>query len=186
MGSPGIERDILLALREPADPADPIGPAWLDRLAVDITTLGGHAVLTLLVLNVLVCLLLVRRRAAALLLAGSTAGAMIINHVAKAGFERARPDVVPHLVEVSTASFPSGHALLSTSIYLTLAALLGRQVPALRHYLMGLAIGLSLLVGASRVYLGVHWPTDVLAGWAVGAAWAWVAWLAGRRHLGPR
>ena len=101
----------------------------------------------------------------------------------KLGFARPRPDLVPHAVEVYTASFPSGHAMLSAVTYLTLGALLIRVQPRWRVkvYILFLAISITLLVGTSRVYLGVHWPTDVLAGWCVGAAWALLCWLVALR-----
>jgi undecaprenyl-diphosphatase len=103
---------------------------------------------------------------------------MLLSTVLKMGFERPRPDLVPHATRVYTASFPSGHAMLSAVTYLTLGALLARVQPnrRLKAYLIGLALCITLLVGASRVYLGVHWPSDVLAGWCGGAAWAALCW----------
>jgi undecaprenyl-diphosphatase len=170
-----LDRYLLLALRNPADLSDPIGPAWLQRAAVDITALGGHTVLVLLVLAAAALLLLTRRREDAAWLLGATAGAMLLNHLLKAAFARARPDLVDHLVTVVSPSFPSGHALMSAAFYLTLAGLLGRaegvRTP-IRRSLLGLAVMLVVLIGLSRVYLGVHWPSDVLGGWSLGALWA--------------
>jgi len=173
-----MERGVMLALRAPGDLSDPVGPQWLEKFAIDLTSLGGHTVLTLLVIIVGAYLLLAGRRGTAALLAGSAVGAALVSHGFKLLVDRARPDVVEHLVEVSTPSFPSGHALLSACVYLTLGALLARQFPqpALRRYFIGVAAGITVLVGLSRVYLGVHWPSDVLAGWMVGALWAWGCW----------
>jgi undecaprenyl-diphosphatase len=172
-----LDLRILLALRSKGDLSDPIGPAWLERVALDLTALGGHAVLVLLVLGVAGWLLLKRRRSAALWLVLWSAGATLLNAVLKTLFARARPDVVDHLVVVVTHSFPSGHALMSAAIYLMLVALPARDLaqPGSRRFLAGLAVLLTLLVGSSRVYLGVHWPSDVLGGWVIGALWAWIA-----------
>jgi len=121
-----------------------------------------------------------RRRAAALLVLVAVAGGMLLSTLLKLGFERPRPDLVPHAVEVYTASFPSGHAMLSAVTWLTLGALLMRVEPRRRvkAFVLAMAVLTTLLVGASRIYLGVHWPTDVLAGWCIGAAWALICWLA--------
>jgi len=181
----GFDQAILLALRNPADRADPIGPLWLEIMMRDYTSLGSHAVLGLMGVLAFGYLLLVGKRLSAGMLAFSFAGGMALNSLLKFGFARPRPDLVAHLVEVHTASFPSGHAMLSAVCYLTLGALLAGVVPARRYkaYILGTAIFLTLLVGGSRIYLGVHWPTDVLAGWCLGAAWAMACWLGVRGIL---
>jgi undecaprenyl-diphosphatase len=181
-GTGRFDRAILLALRNPQDPADPIGPRWFEEMARDVTALGSTVVLTLITLAAIGFLLMLRRRAAALLVAVSVGGGVLLSNLLKFGFARPRPELVPHAVKVYTASFPSGHSMLSAVTYLTLGALLARVQPRrrLKLYLLGLAVLLTVLVGASRVYLGVHWPTDVLAGWCMGAAWAILCWLAAR------
>lgn len=187
-----FDRAILLALRNPADLSDPVGPRWFEEVARDITALGSHVVLTMVTLAVFGFLLIARKRGAAVLVAVSVGGGTLLSTLLKAVFGRARPDLVPHAVDVYTASFPSGHAMLSAVTYLTLGALLMR-VQARRGervYILAVAVAVTLLVGASRVYLGVHWPSDVLAGWCVGSAWAilcWTAalWLQRRGELDP-
>jgi undecaprenyl-diphosphatase len=181
---------ILRALRSPDDPGEPLGPWWVQTMLVDITSLGGTTVVTLITLAVLGYLLIDGKRAAALLVLISVAGGAALSSALKLGFDRPRPDLVAHLVEVQTLSFPSGHAMVSAVIYLTLGALLA-QVQArnrLKAYILSVAVILTLLIGISRVYLGVHWPTDVVAGWCAGAAWAigcWViaAWLQARGKI---
>lgn len=170
----GLDRDILLLLRNPADLSDPIGPGWLEESARDLTGLGGHAILGLVTLATLAYLALTGRRGAALLVLVSINGAMVASALLKIGFERPRPDLVPHGVRVYTASFPSGHAMLSAATYLTLGALLARvhERRRVKVFFIGLAVTLAVLIGCSRVYLGVHWPSDVLAGWCGGAGWA--------------
>jgi undecaprenyl-diphosphatase len=144
----------------------------------EITTLGGTTVVLLLTAAVIGFLLVDAKPAAALLVLFSIIGGALLGPLLKIGFERPRPDLVAHLVEVHSASFPSGHALLSAVTYLTLGALLARVVGErrLKIYVLTTAVVLTLLVGFSRVYLGVHWPTDVLAGWLVGAVWAVLCW----------
>lgn len=165
---------ILFALRTPGDPADPLGPAWVEEMARDVTGLGGIGVLTFLTLAAAGLLWLQRRRWTALYVLGAVGSGVTLSNAAKAFFDRPRPDLVPHGSLVYTASFPSGHSLMAAVVYLTLAALVARSFPErrLRAYVVALAILVTLAVGASRVYLGVHWPTDVLAGWAAGGAWA--------------
>lgn len=173
-----FDRGILLALRNPADLADPIGPGWLEESARDFTGLGGHAILGFVTLSACAYLLMTRRRNAALLLVAAIGGGMVLTSLMKLGFDRPRPDLVPHGMRVYTASFPSGHAMLSAVTYLTLGTMLARFETSRRAktFLVGLALVLTVLVGASRVYLGVHWPSDVLAGWCGGAGWAAFCW----------
>jgi undecaprenyl-diphosphatase len=175
-----VDTALLLALRNPADPSQPVGPIWMSEIMRDITALGGTAVLTLLSLGVIGYLLLLRRYGLVALVIVSVGGAMLLNFLLKLGFDRPRPDLVPRLQQVYHASFPSGHSMSAAATYLTLGALLARVQPQRRHkiYFLSLAIVIMLLVGFSRVYLGVHWPTDVLAGWAAGAVWALMCWLA--------
>ncbi len=173
-----LDSMLLLALRNPQNLADPIGPGWLEEAARDFTGLGGYAILTMLTVAAVVYLLMSGKQAAALLVIIAIVGGSMLSTGLKLGFERPRPDLVPHATRIYTASFPSGHAMLSAVTYLTLGALLAR-VQAKRRiqaFIMGLAIAMTLLVGVSRTYLGVHWPSDVLAGWAVGAAWASLCW----------
>tara|TARA_R110002020_G_scaffold218898_1_gene426758 strand:- start:2556 stop:3311 length:756 start_codon:yes stop_codon:yes gene_type:complete len=174
-----IDESLLLALRNPADLSDPIGPGWVEEMGRDFTALGGVGVLVLITLGALGYLLLARHYRAALFASIAVPGGILLSTVMKLGFDRPRPDLVPHEAMVYTASFPSGHSMMSAVTYLTLAALLIRVQPALRlkAYLLILAILLTLLVGISRVYLGVHWPTDVLAGWTAGASWAALCWI---------
>lgn len=170
---------VLLAFRNPADLSDPLGPPWLEAAMRDFTALGGLAVLLMITALVAGFLFLTRKRHAAWLVVASVGGGAVVSGVLKWAFARSRPDLVPHAMAVYSQSFPSGHAMLSAVVYLTLGALLARTQSDLRVkiYLLGVAGMLALIVGISRVYLGVHWPTDVLAGWAVGAAWALICWL---------
>lgn len=175
------DQAILLALRNPADLSVPMGPAWLSEMMRDITALGGVAVLSLLVFSVAGYLVLVRRYHLAILVVIACLGAVVADSVIKLGFNRPRPDLVPHLMVVYQSSFPSGHSMASAATYLTLGALMARVQPQLRLkvYCMALAIVTMVLVGFSRVYLGVHWPSDVLGGWTAGAVWALGCWLIG-------
>jgi undecaprenyl-diphosphatase len=171
---------VLLALRSATDLSDPLGPGWLEELMRDVTALGSTGILTFITLAVAGFLALDRKTHAALFVLVAVGGGMLLSTGLKMGFDRPRPDLVPHGAIVYTASFPSGHSMLAAVAYLTLGALLARVQPrrVLKLYLLGLAILLTVAVGASRVYLGVHWPTDVLAGWAIGAAWALFCWAA--------
>jgi undecaprenyl-diphosphatase len=183
-----LDRALLLAFRTRDDPAEPLGPLWLQEMGRDLTALGGVAVLSLVTIGVLAFLAMRRLWAAAGLLLVAVLGGLAVSTLLKEYFERPRPDLVPHGSIVTDASFPSGHSMMATVVYLTLGALLARVEPELRVkvFVFGFALLLALLVGVSRVYLGVHWPTDVLAGWVLGAAWALLFWLIARwlQHRG--
>lgn len=178
-----FDERLLMLFRSPGDPADPIGPRWVEEMARDVTALGSGVVLTFATLAVIGYLLLARKRGAALLVALSIGGGALLSTLLKLGFDRPRPDLVPHAVAVYSASFPSGHAMLSAASFLTLGALLMRVAARrrLKGYVMALAVLATIAVGVSRVYLGVHWPTDVLAGWCAGAAWALLCWVVALR-----
>lgn len=181
----GFDTEILLAFRVAGDPSSPIGPAWMEEAVRDVTSLGGTVVLIFITLSTIVYLLLARKLAAALFVFAAIAGGQILSSVLKLGIDRPRPDLVSHLVEVHTLSFPSGHAMLSAVTYLTLGALLTHILPdrATKLYVLFLAVLVTFCVGVSRIYLGVHWPSDVLAGWCAGAAWAMLCWLIARWFL---
>lgn len=176
-----FDQAILQALHPGPDLRDPVGPAWLDRAVADLTDLGSVAVLVVVVLIGAGFLLLRGQRLKALELAVSLVGGIAISQTLKSVFERTRPPDAYRAAEVFNASFPSGHALLATVVYLALGTMLARAMARrrLRFYILGVAIALALIVGFSRIYLGVHWASDVLAGWCIGAAWATACWLGG-------
>jgi undecaprenyl-diphosphatase len=170
------------ALRRPDNPAVPIGPKWLAEVGRDLTALGGVAVLSIATAIVVGYYLILGKRRAALFVVFATLGGLILSSLLKHLFDRPRPEVVPHLSYVSSSSFPSGHSMLSATVYLTLGSLLMRLTPKRRvklYYLL-VAMTLTFLVGISRVYMGVHYPTDVLAGWTAGLVWALLCWLLAR------
>lgn len=173
-----FDRRVLLAMRTADDVSDPIGPLWFEELVRDITALGSLGVLATITVAACGYLWLQRKRLAVVYVLVAILGAQALSSALKASFDRSRPDLAPHGMYVYTASFPSGHSVMSAATYLTLGALLARYQTRrrLRVYLVGVAVTLTLLVGISRVYLSVHWPTDVLAGWTIGAAWALLCW----------
>ena len=173
-----FDQTILLFFRNADDLSDPIGTPWVEEMARDITALGGYTILSFVMCAVVIYLLMARQRAAACWILTAVVGGVLLSNVLKLAFERPRPDIVPHAVHVFTTSFPSGHATLSAITYLTLGTLLASLHASLRFkvYFLSLAVLLTLAVGVSCIYLGVHYPTDVLAGWCVGAAWAALCW----------
>lgn len=170
---------LLRSLRRPDFPAVPVGPPWLREAGMDLTALGSPVVLSLVVVGVLGFMLLEKRYAVMWLTLASTLGGSLATLLLKQFIGRERPTVVPHLQEVTTPSFPSGHAMLSAVVYLTLGSLLIGVVDGrlTKTYCLFGAMFITLLVGVSRIYLGVHYPTDVLAGWMAGVAWAVVCWV---------
>ncbi|WP_442856965.1 phosphatase PAP2 family protein [Caulobacter sp. Root1455] len=171
---------VLKALRLPGDPNSLIGPKWLHLAATDITALGSVTVLGLIVVLALALMLCLKRWSEALVVLVGAGGGVAISQGLKQLFGRERPDLVYRAVEAANPSFPSGHAMLSAVVFLTLGALAARFAPLkrIKALALGAAVVLSVLVGASRIYLGVHWTSDVLAGWSLGAAWAMACWVA--------
>jgi undecaprenyl-diphosphatase len=177
-----FDETILRALRDPADPAHLIGPPWMILAVRDVTALGGETVLVLVTLIAFGFLLVAGKRHAAVFLLIAAVGGTAANFLMKDYFERPRPEVVPHLMDEQSFSFPSGHSMMSAVIYLTLGALLDRFVEGrrLKLYCLFVALLLTFLVGCSRLFLGVHYPTDVLGGWTAGLTWAMLCWLVAR------
>lgn len=181
-----FDEALLLSLRT-TDPADPIGPVWFEEAVRDCTALGSAAVLLLLSFITIGILCLQGKHRPAALIAAAIAGGIVLSTLLKLGFDRPRPELVPHGMVVYTHSFPSSHSMMSATTYLTMGALLARVQPRRRQkiFTFTVALLLTILVGMSRVYLGVHWPTDVLAGWAAGATWAALCWLTAKWLPGP-
>jgi undecaprenyl-diphosphatase len=174
-----FDQKVILALRDPGNPSAPIGPAWVQEAARDLTSLGSVVVLVVITLFAFGYLLLARKHAAAWLMIGAVFGGIALNNLLKLEFSRPRPDAMYQAVRIFSSSFPSGHAELSAITYLTIAALLAQSQSSFKValYCIGWAVLLTILIGISRIYLGVHYPTDVLGGWCIGAAWALGCWL---------
>jgi undecaprenyl-diphosphatase len=173
---------VLRHLRSPGDLSDPIGPRWFEDMWRDITALGSFTVLALVTLACAGYLLLRRQRRMLGLLAAATVGGLLVALLLKNLFARPRPEFASPTAHVLTASFPSGHSMLSAAVYLTLGVLLARTTTQYRYklYFLTVALLITVLVGLSRIYLGVHYPTDVLAGWSFGLIWALLCWLVAR------
>jgi len=168
-----FDTSILMLFRNPADLTQPLGPAWLQEAVRDITALGSFSVLALILLLVVSALAFTGRRGTALFVAISVLGGELLSSIFKATFNRTRPEYIDP-ERILSASFPSGHAALSAVVYLTLGTILAGSTDKLplRIFYLGAAVFLTLIVGISRLYLGVHFPTDVIAGWALGVGWA--------------
>lgn len=180
-----LDAGLLSALRNPADPHDPIGPAWVEEAARDVTALGGTFLILLAAAGVALLLLLNGAPRPAAFAIGSVLGAQLASEALKAALARPRPDIVPHEVAVYSASLPSGHAMMAAAAYFSLAFALHSRFTRARNRsaLYAGAAALTVLVGASRLYLGVHWPSDVIAGWCAGLAWALAGSLVYRRLI---
>ena len=178
-----LDTKIVRALRSPDDPSKPIGPAWVESMLIDLTSLGGPAVLGLFVTAIAGFLLLQGRTRTAIAIVITSLSGELVGEAMKYAFHRPRPTVVPHLRQVFSTSFPSGHAMESAIVYLTLGAMLMRVADrrATKLYILAVAMLLTVIVGVSRVWLGVHYPTDVIGGWMIGLVWASVCWLATQR-----
>ncbi len=174
-----IDNKILQSLRNPQDMSDPIGPGWLEEVMRDFSAMGGIAILTLLTLTAALYLFVNQKYFKAWFLIGAVLSGTILTNILKAGFNRPRPDLMPHDTFTFTASFPSGHSMMAALVYLTLGGLLAQNEKrmSMKIFILGIATSMALLVGISRVYLGAHWASDVLAGWLAGSAWALIFWL---------
>lgn len=175
-----LDRHLILSLRTPGDLNDPIGSRNVEEAVRDVTALGGTTLVVVVTVVAVLSFLFHKKRMHALVMGGVVLAAWASSAATKALYGRPRPDLVPHEAYVYSGSFPSGHSTMSTAAFLTLAMLVAslearRRSKALAYALAGLVI---VGVGVSRVYLGVHWPSDVLAGWCLGAGWALVGWVA--------
>lgn len=167
-----FDNRILLALRSAPD--DPLGPPWVEAAMMHLSALGSGAVTALVALIAVGFTLLARRPRFALLIATCAIGVSVLMTLLKGLYNRPRPTVVTHIDPPGGLSFPSGHSTISMALYMTLAVLIARTLEErrLRRFVIGTGGFLTMLIGVSRMYLGVHYPTDVLAGWTVGGAWA--------------
>jgi undecaprenyl-diphosphatase len=169
---------ILESLRVQGNLHQPIGPQWIEPAMRDITSLGGGTVIVIITVIVVGFLLLQKNYNAMWLILIATIGGALVGLGLKELMGRERPPEIFHLVYVNTLSFPSGHSMISAVVYLTQAFLLSRiqKKKSIRVYIIMVALILTFLIGISRVYLGVHYPTDVFAGWSIGFAWAFLCW----------
>jgi len=178
-----IDDAIVLFFRQTDNIGVPIGPPWLQEMGRDATALGGLGWISIAIAGIAGFLFLARKPHLAVFLVLSTVSGLVLSMILKASFARPRPELVPHLSIVYTSSFPSGHSMLSAVTYLTLGTLVATVLsrPILKAYVIFVAVLLTLIVGVSRVYLGVHYPTDVIAGWIAGLIWAMLCGVIAKR-----
>jgi undecaprenyl-diphosphatase len=173
-GAHAFDEAVYQALRPTESTEHSLAVAWANIAANDFSAMGSVSVLAFIVVMVCGLFLCLRRRAEAVLLMVASGGGLALANLLKDLFHQSRPPLSPEAAAGLNASFPSGHAMLSATVYQTLGALIGQfaERRLVRRYVIGVAILLSLMIGLSRIYLGLHWTTDVLGGWCVGAAWA--------------
>jgi undecaprenyl-diphosphatase len=180
---------VLLAMRHPGDPAQLLGPRWLQDALRDFVGLGGTGVLAVFIAGGLGIQWLAGRRRDAGWFLGGVLGAFAIGSGLKHVVARPRPELVPHAAYTFTASFPSGNTLMATVVWLLLALALANAIGkcGVRVLAVAGALLIAVLVGVGRVYLGVHWPSDVIEAWGIGIGWVWLLCYArGRRLNAPR
>jgi undecaprenyl-diphosphatase len=179
----GLDEWVVRSLRHSADPSNPLGPPWMEEVIRDLTALGGITVLVLVIGAVAGYLWICRAYHSIWLVLSASLGGLLLSVLLKGVFQRPRPNLTPYLTHVSLSSFPSGHSMNSAIVYLTLGLLLAElsDRTRLKAYFIAVALFLTVLVGISRVYLGAHYPSDILAGWTAGATWAGLCWLLARR-----
>lgn len=172
-----LDMAVLMSFRSAGNPTELIGPEWFEEMVRDVTALGSYAFVIIVMVASLGYLFLIRKYHLALLLLGAELGGILLSNLLKYGFNRPRPGI-DHAAQVFTPSFPSGHATLAAVTFLTLGALLTRVNADRRAkvYFLSIAVILTVMVGMSRMYLGVHYPSDVIAGWCIGSAWASLCW----------
>ncbi|MCA9214671.1 MAG: phosphatase PAP2 family protein [Planctomycetales bacterium] len=177
--SRAIDGRILMSMRTAGDPSDPIGPSWFEETARDVTALGSFAALMIFSAAMVGYMYFAKQPWIALFVVVAVLSGTAVSSVMKLRFNRPRPELVPHETRIYTKSFPSGHSSMSSLVYLTLGAVMSRaeRRRKAKVFLLAVAVFLLLIVGVSRVYLGVHWPTDVMAGWLFGMTWAAASWL---------
>jgi undecaprenyl-diphosphatase len=174
-----FDESIIKYFRVERNNSEPTGPYFLTESMRDITSLGGETVITIITIFVVGFLLLQKRYDAMWLVLAATIGGALISFGLKEFYGRERPDISYRLISVTPLSFPSGHSMMSAIVYLTQAAIIARiqKNKKIRIYILSAALFLVFIIGFSRVYLGVHYPTDVIGGWTVGLAWASFCWL---------
>jgi len=156
---------------------EPVGPRFLLEGVRDLTALGGVLLRNLIGLGAVVALLFVGMQREAVLLTLTVAGGWLVEFAVKVLVGRPRPEIVPHLTEAGGASFPSGHSFNAAVVYIAIALAFATMSAreSVRLTIIATAIVVSLAIAWSRVWLGVHFPTDAAAGWLGGAGWAFLA-----------